>query len=498
MAGRFYLPRSTAFDANGDPISGAKLEFFESGTSTPLDTFSDDALTVANTNPVIADSAGRFGDIFLQQSDYKVTLSDASDNVIWTTDPVRSDAPKSSVVREVTTTTVLDSSDDGKLIVADATAGGFVITLEAVADAGNGSEVTIMKIDSSANAVTVDANGAETINGSSDFTLSESFASIALRTDGTAWYIESATPSVDSTPLPAGYISGLEISNAPGDAEHDIVFSAGRARSSDNQGNIVLTSDITKRIDAAFAEGTNQGGLDTGTVAADTVYYAWVIAKVDGTTDGLFSLSSSLPTIPSGFTRRRVIGWLRTDSDSNLMPFTWKENGEYDWGLFDESASAVNSVTHGAIPSGVDEIELWFRISDVAGTAGGPEIELGTSSGIETTGYDGGTFRISGSTAGSEANSASFLLANTALVVAGDTVTGRASLKRFDSTGEAANRWQIITQSGENGAVGFFGHGLKDLGDELTQFRISDTGGDNFDIWQVRYVLRGQINPRTL
>ena len=99
MAGRFYLPRSTAFDANGDPISGAKLEFFESGTTTQLDTFSDDALSVPNTNPVVADSAGRFGDIFLQQSDYKVVLSDADDVVIWTADPVRADSPKSSEVR---------------------------------------------------------------------------------------------------------------------------------------------------------------------------------------------------------------------------------------------------------------------------------------------------------------------------------------------------------------------------------------------------------------
>ena len=60
MAGRFLLPRATAFDENGNPIPGAKLEFFESSTTTQQTTYSDDALTVPNTNPVIADSIFEF------------------------------------------------------------------------------------------------------------------------------------------------------------------------------------------------------------------------------------------------------------------------------------------------------------------------------------------------------------------------------------------------------------------------------------------------------
>lgn len=92
MATRFTFPIEQAFDANGDPLPGAKLFFYTTGTTTPLDTYSDNALTIANTNPVIADSAGRFGSIFLQNSDYAVTLKDASDVVIYTADPVRGPA----------------------------------------------------------------------------------------------------------------------------------------------------------------------------------------------------------------------------------------------------------------------------------------------------------------------------------------------------------------------------------------------------------------------
>lgn len=318
MAGRFYNPITSAFDANGNPISGAKLEFFESGTTTPLDTFSDDALTTANTNPVIADSAGRFGTIFLQQADYKAVLSDADDVVIWTEDPVRADAPKSSDVREVTTATVLDTSDDGKLITADATAGAFIITLPAAATAANGYEVTVQKIDSGTNIVTVDASGAETINGVSDLDLPDQYASATFRCDGTTWYASAITPTTETRILPPDFVQGFLLTSNSGDAEHDLDISTGNARSDDDTGNIILTSAITKQIDAAFAEGTNQGGLDTGTVAADTRYFVWVIGKPDRTGDALFSLSKTSPTLPSGFIFALLRGSVQTDSSSNI------------------------------------------------------------------------------------------------------------------------------------------------------------------------------------
>lgn len=88
MANRFTIPRVQILDGNGDPYAGGKLNFYEAGTTTRLDTYSDNALSTANANPVVADSAGRFGDIFLQASNYKVVFTDSSDVTIWTADPV--------------------------------------------------------------------------------------------------------------------------------------------------------------------------------------------------------------------------------------------------------------------------------------------------------------------------------------------------------------------------------------------------------------------------
>lgn len=88
MPNRFSSPDQQFADQNGIPYAGGFLAFFASGTSTPLNTFSDFALTVANTNPVVLDSAGRAGSIFLQNLAYKVVLSDKNSNQIWTEDPV--------------------------------------------------------------------------------------------------------------------------------------------------------------------------------------------------------------------------------------------------------------------------------------------------------------------------------------------------------------------------------------------------------------------------
>jgi hypothetical protein len=89
MAGRFNNPFPQFFDSSPNVYSGGKLYFYASGTSTPLSTYTTKALAVANTNPVVLNSAGRPStDIFLQDLEYKVVLKDVNDVVIWTADPV--------------------------------------------------------------------------------------------------------------------------------------------------------------------------------------------------------------------------------------------------------------------------------------------------------------------------------------------------------------------------------------------------------------------------
>lgn len=125
------------------------------------------------------------------------------------------------------------------------------------------------------------------------------------------------TPAAD--PI-RGYIDGLICSNAA-DTEHDISIAAGVAADSTNGYWLELSSALVKQIDAAWAAGTNAGGLDTGSVATASTYYIWLIRKdSDETIDALFSLSSTAPTVPAGYTYKRRIMTVVTDGSANIIP----------------------------------------------------------------------------------------------------------------------------------------------------------------------------------
>lgn len=82
MSSRFILPFADV-GSGIKPSSGAKLFFFETDGVTPKDTFSDQLATpTPNANPVIADSNGVFGDIFITGT-YKVDLQDKNGSQIF-------------------------------------------------------------------------------------------------------------------------------------------------------------------------------------------------------------------------------------------------------------------------------------------------------------------------------------------------------------------------------------------------------------------------------
>lgn len=89
MAQRFYEPIARIFTNAGAVGVGYKYYFYQTGTTTPVTTYQDDALTIANTNPVISDSNGRFPEIWYSDlSQLKLVVKDSSDNTIETVDPV--------------------------------------------------------------------------------------------------------------------------------------------------------------------------------------------------------------------------------------------------------------------------------------------------------------------------------------------------------------------------------------------------------------------------
>lgn len=125
MTTRFSVPFHQALSDTGAPLPGAQLYFYASGTSTPQSTYSDAALTVANTNPVVANAGGRFSDIFMGTSTYKAILKNSAGVTIWTADPVNGDTASA---------TAAGSAADNLLIN-----GGFLVNQAGVTSAIDGA-----------------------------------------------------------------------------------------------------------------------------------------------------------------------------------------------------------------------------------------------------------------------------------------------------------------------------------------------------------------------
>lgn len=93
----------------------------------------------------------------------------------------------------------------------------------------------------------------------------------------------------------------------------------------ENASNIYQT---LRNVNLTIA-GTSSGvanGLDTGALAASTWYSVWVIWN-GTTTAGLLSLSATAPTMPSGYTHKARVGWIRTDASGNKYPLGFRQYG---------------------------------------------------------------------------------------------------------------------------------------------------------------------------
>jgi hypothetical protein len=79
--------------------------------------------------------------------------------------------------------------------------------------------------------------------------------------------------------------------------------------------------ETTAQLNIALTT-SGKNGLDTGAEAANSWYFIWLIKNpVTGEVAGLLSLSATAPTLPSGFTLKRLVGAARNDGSSNLVPF---------------------------------------------------------------------------------------------------------------------------------------------------------------------------------
>lgn len=184
--------------------------------------------------------------------------------------------------------------------------------LDLLVDAAPGSLDTLNEL---AAALGDDANFAATVTAALAAKASLTGAETLTNKTLTAPVLNSPTVNTPLGEFLRPHIQGLTLSNNASDATNDIDIAAGSA-GSDGTTPVLMTlaSALTKRLDAAWAVGTGNGGLDTGSIANAT-YHVWLIQRSDtGVVDALFSTSATSPTMPTNYNRKRRIGSIVRES----------------------------------------------------------------------------------------------------------------------------------------------------------------------------------------
>jgi len=187
------------------------------------------------------------------------------------------------VVAKTATYTVVGDDDD-YVLTMDASGGARTFNLTAAATVGDGFVITLKKIDSSSNAVTVDANSSETIDGALTVTLSTQYETTTLICDGSNWHtVLASTPGgsvtvdnyEDSTDYTAGSTTALTLSVTPASENSITVTFDGVMQHHDTYSlsGAVVTFDTAIPTGTSDVEITTIASLDIGVPGDNTVGY---------------------------------------------------------------------------------------------------------------------------------------------------------------------------------------------------------------------------------
>ena len=456
MAGIVFLGSEIESDLDdGTPNAGGFIHFYEPNTVTNKDTYSDSALTTANANPVVLDSAGR-ANIWLN-GDYSIKVTDSAAATIYTDDEINpatatvtgnynlitngsmendtnSDGtPDDFDLLEYTGSTNGRVTDDqvhgaaSMKFVSTGNGGGrltstnfFEVNTDrdihvsfmlksSVVDVRNIAQILWFQADQTASATTSTTIYDEAAANPTSWTIKRGYAAVPAdaafakfrffgcdssdATSGTTWLddvvirVQTRTEellttvgdmiygSATSTParlgvgndrafLKAGatipeygtipnYWNNLILSNDT-DTAHDINVTAGEAADSTGETHIVLSSEITKQIDATWAAGDDAGGMNDGeAVGNDTWYHYHMLSSADGSTvDFGFDTSitaanllADTAVIAAGLTLYRRIGSVLTDGSANILAFYMEPDRTVVWDAFAQDIALTDGGT---------------------------------------------------------------------------------------------------------------------------------------------------------
>jgi hypothetical protein len=339
------------------------------------------------------------------------------------------DGSISQTITSLSSTTTLD--DTHSIIQADATGGAFTIALPA-ASTCPGRLYTITKVDASANAVTIDPDTAETIQGDTTKVLSGQYDRLGIRSDGTGWVteiannIENAEIELDSGSVSSPSLSFVGNNNTG-------LFSAASTSVDFAVGGVQRFSVTSTGIDFNSLKGIN---LLDPTAAQDAATKNYVDTEITSAINANNELGELINVTDTSNAAGFVMYSTAAETWATAAPGSTSGVQAWDTGL---DALAAKSTTGVLVQTGadaytsrsiaVDAGEL--TISNGDGVSGNPTLGLAT-----VTDSGSGTFlklttdsfgRVSGTTA-VVAGDITSLVDSTYINVTGDSMSGNLAM----------------------------------------------------------------------
>ena len=365
---------------SGAPYAACLVYHYEPGTTTTRTAWSDEAATSAVADPFVADASGRA--VFYGKGNYRILVkaSVADGNAtLYDWDPLKLEHQPAGLPAETRALSYPSATAGNRgLIAQKISAGGDTTEIGINLDA---SGFSAFQLQGTALAVTQQwAKGADIASASTltlgsdgntfDVTGAVTITSISaksagtlilLQFDGSLTLTHNATslilPSAANIQTVAGdmallqsegtgnwrvaiyqrksglaliqpqqkYLYGHTYANGS-DATNDLDIAAGGCMDVTGA-QWFATAALTKQSDATFVVGTAQGMLDTGAVG-NSDYYLFAIYRDDTqVSDYLCSLSATAPTMPAGYTHKRLIGWFKRVGGTIVAFDTYETEG---------------------------------------------------------------------------------------------------------------------------------------------------------------------------
>lgn len=183
---------------------------------------------------------------------------------------IRASLSDTLVITKTSTYTVT-LADFGKTILCDATGGSMTINLLPVATVGNPFPLKIKKIDSSANTVTIDADGSEVIDDATTLVLSQQYDAACINSNATKWYIEATAGTITESKI---VLSDVTTNNAS-TSKHGFMKKLPNDATKFYDGTGAFSTPVS--MPAASSGNLNTAGTDTIIAVDFSTYSAYQI-----------------------------------------------------------------------------------------------------------------------------------------------------------------------------------------------------------------------------